>query len=91
MTANRKIWAWTLAALFAVGIAGAGTYVWKRYIHAPWDEEYAYTKGVQAVVYSFPYVLNSSVRWAWSRPTGRTARWPWFIQPPGHMWIRSRW
>ncbi|MBK9522026.1 MAG: DUF1254 domain-containing protein [Rhodocyclaceae bacterium] len=68
MTANRKIWAWTLAALFAVGIAGAGTYVWKRYIHAPWDEEYAYTKGVQAVVYSFPYVLNSSVRWAWSQP-----------------------
>lgn len=63
---SRRIW--ITVALVVTGIVATGTWVWKRYLHAPWDEEHAYTKGLQAVVYAFPYVLNSSVRWAWAQP-----------------------
>ncbi len=66
MGLNKKIWIALLVLIF--GFLAAGAFVWKRYIRAPWDDEYAYTKGLQAVVYAFPYVLNSSVRWAWSQP-----------------------
>ncbi len=66
MSSSKKAWAVVIALVLV--IAGASAFVWKRYIHAPWDEDYAYTKGVQAVIYAFPYVLNSSVRWAWSQP-----------------------
>jgi hypothetical protein len=50
-----------------VAVAGASTYVWKNFISPPWEEEYAYSKGMQAAIYTFPYVLNSSLRWAWSQ------------------------
>jgi hypothetical protein len=66
MGLNKKIWIALLVLI--IGFLAAGAFVWKRYIRAPWDDEYAYTKGLQAVVYAFPYVLNSSVRWAWSQP-----------------------
>jgi hypothetical protein len=31
-----------------------------------WEEEYAYSLGVQAYVYAFPWVYNSLLRWRWS-------------------------
>lgn len=49
-------------------IAGS-TYLWKNFISPPPQQEYAYTKGVQAVIHTFPYVFNSYLRWSFSRPT----------------------
>lgn len=54
--------------LLFIALVGASTYAWKKFINPPWEEEYAYSKGMQAAIYAFPYVLNSSLRWAWSRP-----------------------
>lgn len=31
-----------------------------------WEEEYAYTLGVQAYVYAFPWVYNALLRWRWT-------------------------
>ncbi len=57
-------------ALLVLVIAwgAASVYVWKSFVRPPWEEEYAYSKGMQAAIYAFPYVLNSSLRWAWSQP-----------------------
>lgn len=30
-----------------------------------WREEYAYTLGVQAYIFGFPYVYLPSIRWSW--------------------------
>lgn len=30
-----------------------------------WEEEYAYTLGVQAYVFAFPYLFNDQMRWRW--------------------------
>ena len=43
MGLNKKIWIALLVLIF--GFLAAGAFVWKRYIRAPWDDEYAYTKG----------------------------------------------
>ena len=56
------------ALAFCLAVGGASVFVWKKFISPPWEEEYAYTKGMQAATYAFPYVLNSSLRWAWSQP-----------------------
>ena len=45
MGLNKKIWIALLVLIF--GFLAAGAFVWKRYIRAPWDDEYAYTKGLQ--------------------------------------------
>lgn len=66
--------AWSVVGLLVIGAGIAGGVVWTRFIHAPWEDDYAYTKGVQAAVYAFPYVLNSSVRWAWSQPQHQDER-----------------
>lgn len=60
--------AWSVALIVVTISTAAGFFVWKRVIKAPWDEEYAYTKGMQAAIYAFPYVLNSSLRYVWSQP-----------------------
>ncbi|HEX3724765.1 MAG TPA: DUF1254 domain-containing protein [Pirellulales bacterium] len=33
--------------------------------HGGWREQYAYTLGVQAYIYGFPYVYMSELRWLW--------------------------
>ena len=38
-----------------------------------WREDYAYTLGVQAYIFGFPYVYLPSLRWAWvtvPKPSG---------------------
>lgn len=67
LMASTKL-AWSVALIVVAISTAAGVFLWKRVIMAPWDEEFAYTKGLQAVVYSFPYVLNSSLRYVWSQP-----------------------
>jgi hypothetical protein len=59
-----------LPAVVIISLLVAGsTYLWKNYINPPPQQEYAYTKGVQAVIHTFPYVFNSYLRWSFSRPT----------------------
>lgn len=36
-----------------------------------WQEEYAYTLGLQAYVYGFPWVYLAQLRWLWSTPGGK--------------------
>ena len=44
-----------------------------------WREEYAYTLGIQAYVFGFPYVYLPSLRWDWvTQP-----------KPPGHPAVRA--
>jgi hypothetical protein len=36
-----------------------------------WEEEYAYTLGVQAYVYGFPWIYLSQLRWLWTAEAGK--------------------
>ena len=31
-----------------------------------WEEEYAYSLGVQAYIYGFPWIYNAQLRWLWA-------------------------
>jgi hypothetical protein len=35
-----------------------------------WEEEYAYSLGMQAYVYGFPWIYNTQLRWLWATPEG---------------------
>jgi hypothetical protein len=36
-----------------------------------WEEEYAYTLGVQAYIYGFPWIYLSQLRWLWTTEAGK--------------------
>src|SRR5215469_12558833 len=36
-----------------------------------WEEEYAYSLGVQAYVWGFPWIYLSQLRWLWTTEGGR--------------------
>lgn len=36
-----------------------------------WEEQYAYSLGLQAYVYGFPWVYLSFIKWLWTTPAGR--------------------
>jgi hypothetical protein len=36
-----------------------------------WEEEYAYTLGIQAYVYGFPWIYNTQLRWLWASLGGK--------------------
>lgn len=49
---------------------------WQVKFNKDWREQYAYTKGVDAVIYSFPYFLNSALLYKWSRTETPTSKGP---------------
>ena len=51
-----------------VALAVAGVSYWQININKDWREQYAYTKGVDALIYAFPYYLNTVLRYKWSQP-----------------------
>lgn len=36
-----------------------------------WDEEYAYSLGIQAYIWGFPWILLSQLAWLWTSPEGK--------------------
>ena len=36
-----------------------------------WEEEYAYSLGIQAYVYGFPWIYNAQLRWLWATEAGQ--------------------
>lgn len=36
-----------------------------------WEEEYAYSLGIQAYVYGFPWIYNAQLRWLWASLAGK--------------------
>jgi hypothetical protein len=36
-----------------------------------WEEEYAYSLGMQAYIYGFPWIYNTQLRWLWTTPEGQ--------------------
>jgi len=56
----------TAALLVTVVIAGVS--IWQVKFNKDWREEYAYAKGIEALVYAFPYFLDSALLYKWSLP-----------------------
>jgi hypothetical protein len=54
-----------LSTLHEVGTGSAGL------PRESWEEEYAYTLGVQAYVYGFPWIYLSQLRWLWTAEAGK--------------------
>jgi len=38
---------------------------------ADWEEEYAYSLGIQAYIWGFPWILLSQLAWLWTNPEGK--------------------
>ena len=57
----------SIAAL-TVALALAGGSYWQINFNKDWREQYAYTKGVDALIYAFPYYLNTVLRYKWGQP-----------------------
>ncbi len=57
----------TTAALLVTAVL-AGFSIWQLKFNKDWREEYAYAKGIEAVVYAFPYFLDSALLYKWSLP-----------------------
>ena len=55
-----------IALVVALAVAG-GSY-WQINFNKDWREQHAYTKGVDALIYAFPYHLNTVLRYKWSQP-----------------------
>ena len=36
-----------------------------------WEEEYAYSLGIQAYIYGFPWIYNAQLRWLWASLGGK--------------------
>ena len=51
-----------------VALAAAGGSYWQLNFNKDWREQYAYAKGVDALIYAFPYFLNTVLRYKWSQP-----------------------
>ena len=58
-----------LIALVVTLVVAGGSY-WQVNFNKDWREQYAYAKGVNAMIYAFPYQLNTVLRYKWSQPTG---------------------
>ena len=58
-----------LIALVVALVVAGGSY-WQINFNKDWREQYAYAKGVNAMIYAFPYQLNTVLRYKWSQPTG---------------------
>ena len=58
-----------LTALLVTILVASGSY-WQVNFNKDWHEEYAYAKGIDAMVYSFPYQLNSALLYKWSQTKG---------------------
>jgi len=56
-----------LMALVVTILVAGGSY-WQINFNKDWRQQYAYAKGVDAMVYSFPYQLNSALLYKWSQP-----------------------
>jgi len=57
----------TLIALVVTILVAGGVY-WQINFNKDWRQQYAYAKGVDAMVYSFPYQLNSTLLYLWGQP-----------------------
>jgi hypothetical protein len=40
-------------------------------LNSDWEEQYAYTLGVQAYIYGFPWIYLSQLLWLWTTPGGK--------------------
>src|SRR5215469_1011110 len=58
--AIHKLTALAVLAVFAVGVPAPAQ---QRAGDDDWREQYAYTLGVQAYIYGFPYVYMTELRW----------------------------
>ena len=38
---------------------------------ADWEEEYAYSLGIQRFIWGFPWILLSQLAWLWTSPEGK--------------------
>src|SRR5215813_11921755 len=38
---------------------------------APWEEAYAYSLGIQAYIWGFPWIYLSQLAWLWTSPEGK--------------------
>ena len=64
------------ALIVALAVAGVG--YWQININKDWREQYAYTKGVDALIYAFPYYLNTVLRYKWgSLKRQRVSKYQW--------------
>ena len=57
-----------ITAAVVVSVLIAGVSIWQVKFNKDWREEYAYAKGVDALVYAFPYFLDSALLYKWSLP-----------------------
>jgi len=55
-----------IAIVITLLIAG-GSY-WQINFNKDWRQQYAYAKGVDAMIYAFPYYLNTVLRYKWGQP-----------------------
>ena len=51
-----------------VMLAVAGGSYWQVNFNKDWRQQYAYSKGVDALIYAFPYYLNTVLRYKWGQP-----------------------
>ena len=55
-------------AALVVMLAVAGGSYWQVNFNKDWRQQYAYSKGVDALIYAFPYYLNTVLRYKWGQP-----------------------
>ena len=54
--------------VLVVALVVAGGSYWQINFNKDWREQHAYTKGVDALIYAFPYYLNTVLRYKWGQP-----------------------
>ena len=63
--------------LILVMLVFASVFGYKYWLlNQDWREEYAYAKGVDAFIHTFPYFLNSALRYKWSHSSEKINRGP---------------
>jgi hypothetical protein len=62
---KRKLYAATIALVLGLSTISGRVDAQQSSAKADWREDYAYTLGVQAYVFGFPYVYLPSLRWNW--------------------------
>lgn len=61
-------WIKIVLSLLLVAVIAGGAY-WQVRFNKDWREQYAYVKGIDAMVYAFPYFLNSVLLYKGSLPS----------------------
>jgi len=69
---SRTLWGVTAAALFALALVGPLN-AQEQTAPSDWREMNAYTLGVQAYLYAFPWSYMTEARWTRSAPVGHQA------------------